>query len=117
VIDDFGTGYSSLGYLKRFPVDSLKVDRSFVEGLGVEPESAAIVNAIVAMAGALSLDVIAEGVETSRQLEELRKLGCAYAQGFHFARPAPAAELEHLFAQRFPWLDQLDSQSRARLAS
>jgi EAL domain-containing protein (putative c-di-GMP-specific phosphodiesterase class I) len=117
VIDDFGTGYSSLGYLKRFPVDSLKIDRSFVEGLGVEPESAAIVNAIVAMAGALSLDVIAEGVETNRQLAELRKLGCAYAQGFHFARPAPAAELEDLFVRRFPWRDQLDPQPRARLAS
>jgi diguanylate cyclase (GGDEF)-like protein/PAS domain S-box-containing protein len=117
VIDDFGTGYSSLGYLKRFPVDSLKVDRSFVEGLGVEPESAVIVNAIVAMAGALSLDVIAEGVETSRQLGELRRLGCSYAQGFHFAQPAPAAELEYLFARRFPWLDRLDSHPPARLAS
>jgi diguanylate cyclase (GGDEF)-like protein len=117
VIDDFGTGYSSLGYLKRFPVDSLKIDRSFVEGLGMEPESAVIVNAIVAMAAALSLDVIAEGVETKRQLEELRGLGCAYAQGFHFARPAPAGELDYLFARRFPWLDRLDSQSPARLAS
>jgi diguanylate cyclase (GGDEF)-like protein/PAS domain S-box-containing protein len=99
-IDDFGTGYSSLGYLKRFSVDSLKVDRSFVEGLGVEPESAAIVNAILAMAGALSIDVVAEGVETEAQIGELRRLGCGYAQGFHFARPAPAAELEVFLQQR-----------------
>ncbi len=108
VVDDFGTGYSSLGYLKRFPVDSLKIDKSFVEGLGVEPESAAIVNAIVAMAGALSLDVIAEGVETKAQLDSLRTLGCGYAQGFWFARPAPGDELGHLFGRRYPWLDRLD---------
>ena len=85
VIDDFGTGYSSLAYLRRFPLDAIKIDRSFVEGLGVERDSAAIVDALIAMAGALSLGVIAEGVETATQIEELKRLGCRQAQGFFFA--------------------------------
>jgi EAL domain-containing protein (putative c-di-GMP-specific phosphodiesterase class I) len=92
VIDDFGTGYSSLAYLRRFPLDAIKIDRSFVEGLGVERDSGAIVDALIAMAGALSLGVIAEGVETARQMEELRRLGCRRAQGFYFAPPLPAEE-------------------------
>jgi EAL domain-containing protein (putative c-di-GMP-specific phosphodiesterase class I) len=90
VIDDFGTGYSSLSYLRRFPLDAIKIDRSFVEGLGVEHDSAAIVDALVAMARALSLGVIAEGVETGTQIAELRRLGCRQAQGFFFATPQPA---------------------------
>jgi EAL domain-containing protein (putative c-di-GMP-specific phosphodiesterase class I) len=92
VIDDLGTGYSSLAYLRRFPLDAIKIDRSFVEGLGVERDSGAIVDALIAMAGALSLGVIAEGVETARQMEELRRLGCRRAQGFYFAPPLPAEE-------------------------
>ncbi len=87
VLDDFGTGYSSLAYLNRFPFDALKIDRSFVDGLGLEQERTAIVEAVIGMARALSLDAIAEGVESEEQLSELRRLGCDYAQGHLFSRP------------------------------
>jgi diguanylate cyclase (GGDEF)-like protein len=90
-IDDFGTGYSSLTYLKRFPVDVIKVDRSFVAGLGTDPDDTAIVRTIVSMADALRLEVTAEGVETETQRTELIALGCDRAQGYLFARPEPAA--------------------------
>jgi EAL domain-containing protein (putative c-di-GMP-specific phosphodiesterase class I) len=88
-VDDFGTGYSSMTYLKRFPVDSLKVDRSFVDGLGRDAEDSAICTAVVSLAHALGLRAVAEGVETVEQLAELRTLGCEMAQGFLFGRPAP----------------------------
>ena len=102
-IDDFGTGYSSLSYLKRFPVDVLKIDRAFVDGLGCETEDSAIVKAIVGMARALELGVVAEGVETARQVECLRELGCDRAQGFFFGRPRPAADLTPLLQPADPW--------------
>jgi diguanylate cyclase (GGDEF)-like protein len=89
-VDDFGTGYSSLSYLKRFPVDMLKIDRSFIDGLGTDPEDGAIVLAIVSLAQALRLGVVAEGVEHVHQLEMLRSLGCDAVQGFLLARPGPA---------------------------
>jgi diguanylate cyclase (GGDEF)-like protein len=92
-IDDFGTGYSSLSYLKRFPVDVLKIDRSFVDGLGTDAEDEAIVTAVVRLAQALELGVVAEGVETAGQLAELRRLGCTAVQGYYFGRPMPAADL------------------------
>jgi diguanylate cyclase (GGDEF)-like protein len=92
-IDDFGTGYSSLSYLQHFPLDLLKVDRSFVADLGISDEADEIVAAVVKLAHALGLQVVAEGVETSEQLELLRSFDCDLAQGFLFSRPLPASEI------------------------
>jgi diguanylate cyclase (GGDEF)-like protein len=89
VIDDFGTGYASLAYLRRFPVDVLKIDRSFVGGLKPGSEDRAIVDAVVKLAHCLNLECVAEGVETISQLDQLRELGCDLAQGYHFGRPVP----------------------------
>jgi EAL domain-containing protein (putative c-di-GMP-specific phosphodiesterase class I) len=102
-IDDFGTGYSSLSYLKRFPLDAVKVDRGFVDGLGTDPHDTALVSAILAMAGALELEVTAEGVETPDQLETLRRMGCPRAQGYYLARPTPAADVTQLVTQAHRW--------------
>jgi EAL domain-containing protein (putative c-di-GMP-specific phosphodiesterase class I) len=96
VLDDFGTGYSSLSYLKRFPLDDLKIDRSFVAGIDEPGDDRAIVGAIVGMAGALGLGVIPEGVETEAQLAVLEELGCTRAQGFLLAAPLPPERLEAL---------------------
>ncbi|HZU40340.1 MAG TPA: EAL domain-containing protein [Solirubrobacteraceae bacterium] len=103
VLDDFGTGYSSLSYLPRLPLDALKVDRSFVDGLGVEPHDTAITEAIIALARALSLGVVAEGVEGEGQIGELRRLGCELAQGFHFSRPVPAGEISAMLHDGPRW--------------
>ncbi len=91
-VDDFGTGYSSLSYLKRLPIDTLKIDRTFIDGLGTDPDDTAIVRAIVSLGQALDLDLIAEGVETGIQLAELQLLGCGLAQGFHWSKPLPPDE-------------------------
>jgi EAL domain-containing protein (putative c-di-GMP-specific phosphodiesterase class I) len=95
-IDDFGTGYSSLGYLKQFPVDSLKIDRSFVKDLLVSSDDAAICSAIIAMARELKLTTVAEGVEVVEQLEFLRRQGCDQIQGFLFSKPLAPAQLADL---------------------
>jgi diguanylate cyclase (GGDEF)-like protein/PAS domain S-box-containing protein len=96
VLDDFGTGYSSLGYLTHLPLDTLKVDRSFIDGLGTEPRDTAITEAIIAMSKALSLEAVGEGVETQLQADELSRLGCEMAQGFFFSPPVPAREITRM---------------------
>ena len=91
-IDDFGTGYSSLAYLKRFPVDFLKIDQSFVRDIGGGGDSAAIAKTIIAMAHNLQLQVVGEGVETAEQFDFLRQHGCEEVQGYLLSRPLPAEE-------------------------
>jgi diguanylate cyclase (GGDEF)-like protein/PAS domain S-box-containing protein len=93
-VDDFGTGYSSLSYLHRLPITAVKIDRSFVSGLGAKGESEEVIRAIVSLADSLGFEVIAEGVERPEQLERLRALGCRYAQGFYFSRPMAPEDLQ-----------------------
>jgi EAL domain-containing protein (putative c-di-GMP-specific phosphodiesterase class I) len=104
VLDDFGTGYSSLSYLTRLPLDSLKVDRSFVDGLGTEPRDTAVTEAIIAMSRALSLRVVGEGAETELQVAELARLGCDLVQGFYFSRPVEAEEITRMLTDGPAWL-------------
>ena len=103
-IDDFGTGYSSLSYLHRFPINTLKVDRSFVSRMGETDEDAAIVRTIITLSHTLGMDVIAEGIETQMQKEQLHKLGCEYGQGYLFSKP-----LDKKKATQF-LLEQLENQ-------
>lgn len=93
-LDDFGTGYSSLSYLKRFPVDTLKVDKSFVQDMHIHMSERALVEAVVSMGRSLGLDVVAEGVEAAHQVHLLREMDCRYIQGFHFSRPVPAEDFD-----------------------
>ena len=108
-IDDFGTGYSSLAYLTTLPIRELKIDRSFVHGLGLTQQSTAVVQAIIALARSLGLRVVAEGVENQRQMNDLHALGCSLMQGFLFSRPMPPQELQAWLMQfelprRAPWI-------------
>jgi EAL domain-containing protein (putative c-di-GMP-specific phosphodiesterase class I) len=100
-LDDFGTGFSSLEHLRRFPIDIIKIDRSFIQGIEHDPKDAAIAANLVSLAHALGLVAVAEGIETDGQLEQLRELGCDLGQGYLLARPAPAHVVgKLLLAQR-----------------
>jgi EAL domain-containing protein (putative c-di-GMP-specific phosphodiesterase class I) len=99
-MDDFGTGYSSLGYLQRFHFDKIKVDRSFISAIGVEPTAKAIVRAVINLANSLGMLTCAEGVETDEQLTALRSEGCSEVQGYLLGRPMPATEFERRYGIR-----------------
>ena len=112
-VDDFGTGYSSMSYLRRFPIDNLKIDRGFVKDLMTRADDASIVQAIISLAHSLRLKVVAEGVETPEQLHSLRSMGCDQYQGFHFSPPLPASEFETLMRnQESPADRTADAQTR-----
>ena len=121
-IDDFGTGYSSLAYLTTLPISELKVDRSFIRDLGITPQSAAIATAIIALARSLGLRVVAEGVETLRQMDVLHRLGCSVMQGFLFSKPLPPDELEAWLRQtvlprKAPWIVPADGDAAPQAAA
>ncbi|OUL27918.1 GGDEF-domain containing protein [Nostoc sp. RF31YmG] len=106
-LDDFGTGYSSLNYLKRFPVNMLKIDRSFVQDVTSNADSAAVTDAIIALAKSLQLNITAEGVETQQQLDYLQERGCQEGQGFYFGIPAPADRITELLKQNFQQIKEV----------
>ncbi|RDI42715.1 putative bifunctional diguanylate cyclase/phosphodiesterase [Aquicella lusitana] len=105
-LDDFGTGYSSISYLKKIPIDRIKIDRTYIQNINANSDDAAIVRAIIALATTLNLEVLAEGVESLRQLEMLISQDCKEAQGFYFSKPLPAEEVEKflIFYQNNPFL-------------
>jgi diguanylate cyclase len=120
-IDDFGTGYSSMSYLRRFPIDKLKIDRSFISDLTTNSADSSIVQAIISLAHSLRLKVVAEGVETAEQLERLREMGCDQYQGFFRSAAVPAAEIEESIRSSIEAADQFDDVSftvtQSRLAA
>jgi len=102
-IDDFGTGYSSLGYLQKFPIDTLKIDRVFVRSMEDGRQNGEIVRAVLALADSLNLEVVAEGIESIHQFHQLRVLSCRYGQGFLFSVPLPSADAEVLLLDQNRW--------------
>ena len=94
ILDDFGTGYSSLGYLRKFPVSKIKIDRSFISGFPLDKDCSALVHGIVALANSIGMQVVAEGIETKEQASLLRLIGCQEGQGYLFGKPMPLAELK-----------------------
>jgi EAL domain-containing protein (putative c-di-GMP-specific phosphodiesterase class I) len=112
-IDDFGTGYSSLSYLQRFPIDSLKIDRSFVAKMGERGESPEILRAILTLARSLDIEVIAEGVETEAQLGQLLAMGCGLVQGYLFSRPVDREAARALLDPPHPWAALLPARRPA----
>jgi len=109
-LDDFGTAYSSLNHLRRFPVDVVKIDRSFIAGICHDPADMAIVAAVVQLSRTFGFAVVAEGVETAEQLDQQRRLGCHAAQGYLIGRPRPAAEFGRMLTSR-PLMEMLQGQS------
>jgi len=116
-IDDFGTGYSSLSYLQRFPIDTLKIDRSFVTQMMENEENLAIVRTIVALAQNLGMDVVAEGVETEDQLRLLRKLDCENGQGYLFSTPLGGRQLDQFISAYMPQIYADERRSDLRLSA
>ncbi len=115
-IDDFGTGYSSLSYLHRFPIDILKVDRSFVSTMEDGSENGEIVRTVIGLAKTLNLSVVAEGIETIHQLHQLRILGCEYGQGYLFSRPVPAEEAQSILDDKTRWQQIIPNNNPATVA-
>jgi EAL domain-containing protein (putative c-di-GMP-specific phosphodiesterase class I) len=101
-IDDFGSGYSNLGYLKRLPVETLKIDQIFIKGLGQDRHDKAIISAITSLAHEIGLRVTAEGVETIEQMQQIQDIGCDYAQGYFFARPMSGEDLSRKLRENRP---------------
>ena len=108
-IDDFGTGYSSLAHLRRFPVDALKIDRSFIAGINESPETEALVHMLVQLGKTLSIETVAEGIEEYAQFSHLRREHCDSGQGFLIAHPLAADEVEGFLARPDAWSDQADA--------
>ena len=116
-VDDFGTGYSSMSYLRRFPIDKLKIDRGFVKDLMTRADDASIVQAIISLAHSLRLKVVAEGVETPEQLLSLKSMGCDQYQGFHFSAALPATAFGELMRCRPGHDDSLSETDAIRTHS
>jgi EAL domain-containing protein (putative c-di-GMP-specific phosphodiesterase class I) len=116
-VDDFGTGYSSMSYLRRFPIDKLKIDRGFINEVMSRPEDASIVRAIVSLAHSLKLKVVAEGVESPEQVEFLKTLGCDQYQGYHFSPALPASQFEALINSRRQTEPELSDSEAVRTFS
>jgi EAL domain-containing protein (putative c-di-GMP-specific phosphodiesterase class I) len=113
-VDDFGTGYSSLNYIRRFPVDILKVDKSFVDGVNGEGEDPALTEAVIKLAGILHLTPVAEGIERADQLQRLVDLQCALGQGYLFSKPLPVEELGSLLRERREMQGEAEALARGR---